>query len=98
MLSSTEPLVPSLLASDDGSSRARPSRLPRMLVEYQPSTVSARLRKAGARTVFIIVWPVLPSLPAIGTPRCSANCTRAGTSADSDGVKLAYPTPSQIAA
>jgi hypothetical protein len=89
MLSSTEPLVPILLASEAGSSSASPSRLPRMFVEYQPSTRSARLRNAGASTVFIIVWPVLPSLPATGRPRCSARRTSAGASAASEGVKLA---------
>ena len=87
----------SLLASDDGSSRIAPSRLPRMFVEYQPSTCSARERNAGASTVLISVWPVLPSLPATGTFSRSANSSSAGTSAKL-GVKLTYGQPSAIAA
>src|SRR5690349_17913566 len=98
MSSSTEPLVAILLDRDAGSSRISPSRLPRMFVEYQPSTVSARERNAGASTVFIIVWPVLPSLPATGTPRRAASSSRPGTSADALGVKLTYGQPSVIAA
>ena len=37
-----------------------------MLVENQPLTPSMRALKAGARTVFIKVWPVLKSLPQMG--------------------------------
>ncbi len=37
-----------------------------MLVENQPETPSIRALKAGARTVFIMVWPVLKSLPQMG--------------------------------
>ena len=40
-----------------------------MLVEYQPRRPSMRALKPGASSVFIRVWPVLKSLPAIGTPR-----------------------------
>jgi hypothetical protein len=90
-------LVSSLLASDDGSSRIAPSRLPRMFVEYQPSTFSARERNAGASTVLIRVWPVLPSLPATGPFNCSASSSSAGTSVK-PGVKLTYGQPSVIAA
>ena len=38
-----------------GSSRTSPSRLPRMLVEYQPATPNMRVLKAGARTVLMKV-------------------------------------------
>ena len=36
-------------------------------MEYQPSTPSMRALNPGARIVFISVWPVLKSLPVIGT-------------------------------
>jgi hypothetical protein len=52
------------------------------------STRSARERSAGAITVFIMVWLVFPSLPAIGTLFCSAGAINAGTSAATLGVKL----------
>ena len=93
MLSSTDPLVSSLDASELGSSSASPSRLPRILVEYQPSTWSARPRNAGASTVLTRVWPVLPSLPAIGTPLRRASSFSAGISAETLGVKLPYGMP-----
>ena len=41
-------------------------------------TRSARLTKTGARAVFDSVSPVLPSLPAYGTPRARASSYRAG--------------------
>ena len=88
MSSSTQPLVLSLDCSEFGSRRAKPSRLPRMLVENQPSTWSARDLSAGAITVFIMVWPVLPSLPATATLRSLAKAVSAGTSAATLGVKL----------
>ena len=47
-----------------------------------------RARKAGASTVLMKVCPVLPSLPATGTPRSSARRVRAGMSAARLGVKL----------
>ena len=63
MCSSTDCLLTSLVLNDSGSSSTSPSRLPRMLVEYQPSMPSRRALKPGARMVFISVWPVLKSLP-----------------------------------
>ena len=66
MCSSTPSLETSLLLNDSGSSSTSPSRLPKMLVEYQPSSPSSRALKPGARIVFIRVWPVLKSLPEIG--------------------------------
>ena len=75
-------------AKDSAFESASPSRLPKMLVENQPSTLSARVLNAGARTLFIIVCPVLPSFPAIGTPHLSANSISAGMSAATDGVKF----------
>ena len=56
----------SLVLKDSGSSSTSPSRLPRMLVEYQPLSPSMRALKPGASTVFISVWPVLKSLPQMG--------------------------------
>src|SRR5437763_17080752 len=63
-----------------GSSRTSPSRLPRRLVEYQPRMPSIRDLKPGARIVFINVWPVLKSLPPIGTPLRSASSSLHGKS------------------
>ena len=68
MCSSTPSFETSLDLNDSGSSSTSPSRLPRMLVEYQPSRPSMRALKPGARIVFISVWPVLKSLPQIGMP------------------------------
>jgi len=42
-------------------------------VEYQPESPRSRLFNPGARTVFIRVWPVLKSLPEIGTRSSLAN-------------------------
>ena len=47
-----------------GSSRTRPSRLPKMLWPTQLMTFRLRCANIGASTVFIRVSPVLPSLPA----------------------------------
>src|SRR3989440_400757 len=80
MYSSTPSFDSSLVLNDSGSSSTSPSRLPRMLVEYHPERPSMRALKAGASTVFIMVWPVLKSLPPIGRPRWSARPTSAGTS------------------
>src|SRR5207247_2658645 len=66
MYSSTPSFDSSLVLNDSGSSRTSPSRFPRIFVEYQPASPSMRALKAGASTVFIIVWPVLKSLPPIG--------------------------------
>ena len=44
-----------------------------MLVEYQPSRPSIRDLRPGAMIVFISVWPVLKSLPQIGTRLVSAS-------------------------
>ena len=52
----------------------------------------------GAMIVFIHVWPVLKSLPEIGTPRSVASCTRAGRSTERFGAPLQKATPSMIAA
>ena len=43
----------------------------------------------GAMIVFISVWPVLKSLPAIGTPRAFAISVSAGTSTVRFGAPLA---------
>src|SRR5438105_9160911 len=80
MYSSTPSVDSSLVLNDSGSSRTSPCRLPRMFVEYQPASPSMRALNAGASTVFIIVWPVLKSLPPIGSLRSSARCWSAGTS------------------
>ena len=52
----------------------------------------------GARTVFISVWPVLKSLPAIGTPFFFASCWSAGTSTVRFGAPFANAIPSCSAA
>jgi hypothetical protein len=69
-----------------------------MLVEYQPSTPSMRALNIGASTVLTIVWPVLKSLPQIGTPWSEANWRSAGTSTVRFGAPLANGTPSSSAA
>ena len=46
----------------------------------------------------VIVWPVLKSLPPIGTLRSRASCSSAGTSQLRFGAPLANATPSIIAA
>src|SRR5215469_10638334 len=96
---SREPsLDSSLVLKDSGSSRTSPSRLPRMLVEYQPDTPSMRDLKAGARTVFMKVWPVLKSLPQIGAPVCFESSIMQGRSTVRLGAPLAKGTPSLSAA
>jgi hypothetical protein len=87
MCSSEPSFDTSLDLNDSGSSSTSPSRLPRMLVEYQPSTPSRRALKPGARIVFISVWPVLKSLPLTGTPLAFASSSRAGVST----VRLGAP-------
>ena len=49
-----------------------------MLVENQPETPSRRALKAGARTVFMKVWPVLKSLPQMGAAFCFESSIMAG--------------------
>ncbi len=51
-----------------------------MLVENHPLTPSMRALKAGARTVFIKVWPVLKSLPQMGAAFFLDRQTSAGVS------------------
>ena len=53
-----------------------------------PFPLYERLRNAGASTVLMKVWPVLPSLPATGTLRRVASVVSAGISAARLGVKL----------
>src|SRR6187551_2550737 len=67
IVSSTPSFDTSLVLKLSGSSSTSPSRLPRMLVENQPRMPSMRAFMPGARIVFINVWPVLKSLPLIGT-------------------------------
>ena len=57
-----------------------------------------RALRPGAMTVFIHVWPVLKSLPEIGTPFSLASCCSAGVSTARFGAPLQYGTPSMIAA
>ena len=98
MYSSTPSFDSSLVLKLSGSSSTSPSRLPRMLVEYQPATPSIRALNIGPSTVLIIVWPVLKSLPPIATLRSRASCSSAGTSQLRFGAPLANGTPSMIAA
>src|ERR1700758_5224947 len=94
MKSSTPSFDSSLVLNDAGSSSTSPSRLPRMLVEYHPARPSMRALIAGAITVFNHVWPVLKSLPEIGTLRSLASCCSAGVSTARLGAPLQYGTPS----
>src|SRR3954452_19835950 len=98
MYSSEPGLDSSLVLNDSGSSRTSPSRLPRMLVEYQPETPRRRALKAGARTVFMKVWPVLKSLPQMGAPFFFESSIIAGQSTVRFGAPLAKGTPSVSAA
>src|SRR5687768_13490787 len=98
MVCSTESFDSSFVLNEAGSSSTSPSRLPRMLVEYQPARPSMRALSPGAMTVFIHVWPVLKSFPEIGTPRSFASCCSAGVSTARFGAPLQYGTPSMIAA
>ena len=61
-------------------------------------STSMRAFSPGAMMVFIIVCPVLKSLPATGTPRSAARSRSAGTSTVRLGAPFAYGTPSWIAA
>jgi hypothetical protein len=69
-----------------------------MLVENQPETPSMRALKAGARTVFIMVCPVLKSLPQMGAAFFLESSTMAGVSTVRFGAPLANGTPSLNAA
>ncbi len=57
-----------------------------------------RALKAGARTVFIKVWPVLKSLPQMGAAFFFESSIIAGTSTVRFGAPLANGTPSLSAA
>src|SRR6185437_211564 len=92
MYSSTPSFDSSFVLNDSGSSSTSPSRFPRMFVEYHPERPSMRALKAGARTVFIMVWPVLKSLPPIGIFRSSASAASAGTSTQRLGAPFAKGT------
>jgi hypothetical protein len=69
-----------------------------MLVEYHPCIPSMRALNIGASTVLTIVWPVLKSLPQIGTPWSDANCRSTGVSTVRFGAPFANGTPSSRAA
>ena len=97
MSSSTPSLDSSLVLKFSGSSSTSPSRLPRMLVEYQPRMPSIRDLKPGARIVFMSVWPVLKSLPLMATPWSVAYWRSAGASTARFGAPLANGTPSSSA-
>ncbi len=64
-----------------------------MFVENQPLIPSIRAFKPGAIMVFISVWPVLKSLPEIGTPSWWESSTMAGMSTVRLGAPLANGTP-----
>ena len=58
-----------------------------------------RALRPGAMTVFIHVWPVLKSLPEIGTPLLVGELHAApAMSTARFGAPLQYGTPSMIAA
>ena len=67
-------------------------------MENQPCKPRSLALNAGASTVFIRVWPVLKSFPAIGVPVFFASSSSAGTSAERLGAPLAYGMPPLIAA
>ena len=98
IVSSTPSLDTSLVLKFSGSSSTSPSRLPRMLVEYQPRMPSIRALNPGARMVFISVWPVLKSLPVMGTPLVRASSSMQGRSMLRLGAPLAKGTPDISAA
>ena len=98
MYSSTPSFDSSLVLKLSGSSSTSPSRLPRMFVEYQPLRPSMRALSIGASTVLSSVWPVLKSLPQIGTPWSVASLRSAGMSTVRFGAPLANGMPSISAA
>ncbi len=57
-----------------------------------------RALKPGARIVFISVWPVLKSLPPMGTPSRWASSSMQGRSVVRLGAPLANGTPLSRAA
>jgi hypothetical protein len=57
-----------------------------------------RALKPGARIVFISVWPVLKSLPVIGTLLAAASSSMHGMSMARFGAPLPNGTPELIAA
>ena len=69
-----------------------------MLVENQPLMPSMRALKPGAISVFMNVWPVLKSLPQMGTLRSRASSSSAGVSVVRFGAPLANGTPDFSAA
>src|SRR5262249_11877922 len=98
MYSSTPSLDSSLVLNDPGSSSTSPSRLPRMLVENHPRSPNIRALKPGARIVFKSVWPVLKSLPQIGTLWRRAAASGPGLAAVRWGARLASGPPLVVAA
>ena len=88
----------SLVLKFSGSSKTSPSRFPRMLVENQPSIPSIRALSIGPITVLTSVWPVLRSLPHMGTPSSLASLSRAGISTVRLGAPFTNGTPSASAA
>ena len=60
-----------------------------MLVENHPATPNMRDFRPGATSVFMNVWPVLKSLPAMGTLRSRAISISAGVSVVRCGAPLA---------
>jgi len=69
-----------------------------MLVENQPLTPIKRALRAGARMVFMNVWPVLKSLPQMGAEFFLDSSIMAGMSTVRLGAPLANGTPSLSAA
>ena len=69
-----------------------------MLVEYQPETPSMRVLNAGARTLLIMVWPVLKSLPQMGAFILRESSFMAGMSTVRLGAPLMKGMPSLSAA
>ena len=69
-----------------------------MFVENHPSNPSMRAFSIGPITVFTSVWPVLKSLPQMGTRSSLDMRSRAGMSTVRLGAPLMNGTPSSSAA
>jgi len=65
-----------------------------VLSARDPQSNEERALKAGASTVFISVWPVLKSLPQMGTSRSRDSSSIAGMSTVKFGAPFAKGTPS----
>ena len=98
MVSRVDSLLTSFVWKLAGSSRTKPSRLPKILVENQPASPRLRVLIIGAKPDLTNVCPVLKSLPAIGIRVFSANSHIAGMSTVVLGAPMINGQPSVNAA